>query len=117
MAHETFELPANTLALHFDVIEPMQFIEWSANAVLIEKSVNIYDVSDGLFKTLSGSDRYKMEIDASVDTLWKISRNPLYKEKLKNQFGNEILEDVSFRIFIPFGFIEKENGFFQKKIP
>lgn len=113
-AHQTFELNAEIKNITLELTEKFETIFWSGNAVLIEKSVILYEVTDGLFKNLTSSDRYLVE-NKIDEGKWVLFRDPEKKIPLKNQQGGLVEEEVSFKIYIPNQFKEVNQGFFEKK--
>lgn len=113
-AHQTFELTSDIKNIEFQFPEEYEIIFWSANAVLVEKSILLFEVTDGLFKNLTNSDRYLVE-NKIYEGNWVLFRDPAKKIPLKNQQGGLVREEVSFKIYIPQHFKEVNPGFFEKK--
>jgi len=113
-AHQTFELNAEIKNITIELTEEYQIIFWSGNAVLVEKSVLFYEVTDGLYKNLTSSDRYLLE-NKIEEGKWVLFRDPVKKIPLKNLQGGLLQEEVSFKIYLPQQFKEVDQGFFEKK--
>lgn len=112
--HQTFEISQEIKNLVFDFQEESEIVFWSANAVLFEKTIKLFDISDGLFKNLINSDRYQIAIKEEEGNML-FYRETSTNIAIKNQQGNILEEGIFFKIYLPDDFKEVRKGFFEKK--
>lgn len=112
--HQTLILEQEISTIHIDLVDSWTISPWSSNAILVEINIELYETNQGLNEYLLESDRYLVQTQINADT-FKILPVVSDRNNLKNQGGQNIREEITYKFYMPAVYEQREAGWLEKK--